>query len=49
MTNDQSPVHDTQQRAPYETPVVIELSLSGGTDGKTNVAAAELFYFTAPS
>jgi hypothetical protein len=34
MTNDQSPVNETPQRAAYETPVVIELNLGEGTDGK---------------
>ena len=49
MTNNQSPVNETQQRAPYETPVVIELNVGGGTDGKTTYVATELDLHFGPS
>ena len=49
MTNDQSPVNDTPQRAPYETPVVIELNLTDVTSGKTFLSPPEYFADSGPS
>ena len=49
MTNDQSPVNEMPQRARYERPVVIELDVTGATDGKLLNYASENGMSLGPS
>ena len=49
MTKDQLPVDETTQRAPYERPVVIELNLTGATDGKFVLLTTEFSPTFGPS
>ena len=49
MTNDPTPVDTAVSRAPYERPVVIELTLAGATDGKSFFSLAEFAPSVGPS
>ena len=49
MTNDQTPLNETPARASYECPVVIELKLTDGTEGKSNAFGSEVTTFAGPS